>query len=67
MNKKFFSIIIPVYNSEKFLEYCLQSILNQDFNAYEIILVDDGSTDNSGTICDHYREKYPDLFNVVHQ
>ena len=52
------SVIIPVYNAEKFLHKCLSSVLNQTFNDYEIILVNDGSKDNSGAICDEYAEKY---------
>lgn len=53
-----FSIIVPVYNTEKYLRRCLNSILIQSFIDYEIILVDDGSTDNSGIICDEYSKKY---------
>lgn len=67
MDRKFFSIIIPVYNSEKFLEYCIQSILAQSFESYEIILIDDGSTDNSGDICDYYKKEFPNNFIVIHQ
>lgn len=51
------SIIIPVYNVEKFLTACLDSVLNQTYKDLEIILVNDGSTDNSGEICDLYAEK----------
>ncbi|MEG3030397.1 MAG: glycosyltransferase family A protein [Oscillospiraceae bacterium] len=50
----FFSIIIPVYNVEKYLRYCMESILSQQFTDYEVILVDDGSTDKSGGMCDEY-------------
>lgn len=62
----FLSIIIPVYNVEAYLENCLFSILNQEFKDYEIILIDDGSTDNSGKICDNYASKYENIV-VVHQ
>lgn len=64
-----FSIVIPVYNVETYLDECLRSILNQStsFNeGYEILLIDDGSTDRSGRICDEYMEKYPDIIRVFH-
>lgn len=48
------SIIVPIYNVERYLKKCIDSLLNQDISDYEIILVDDGSTDNSGAICDEY-------------
>ena len=51
------SVIVPVYNVEKVLYHCIDSILNQIFNDFELILVDDGSTDNSGRICDEYAGK----------
>ena len=50
--KKFFSIIIPVYKAEKFLNRCVSSILQQSFEFFELILVDDGSPDTSGELCD---------------
>lgn len=62
-----FSIIIPVYNVEKYLGKCLDSLLRQDFNSYEIIVVDDGTEDNSGKIADEYGLRYPEIFKVVHQ
>ena len=65
-NKAFFSVIIPVYNSEKYLKECLDSVLEQSFSNYEIILVDDGSTDNSGKICDNYVLNYPEKIRVIH-
>lgn len=63
----FFSVILPVYNVEKYLNECVDSILKQSFKNYEIILVDDGSTDASGAICDDYRQKYPDTIKVLHK
>ncbi len=60
------SIIVPVYNSEKYLEECIKSILNQTFADFELILIDDGSDDSSGLICDKYAEKDKRII-VVHQ
>ena len=67
MNNYFFSIIIPIYNSEKYLKECVDSILNQSFKSFEIILVDDGSTDNSSKICDTYKKLYEDKIKVIHK
>lgn len=53
-----FSIIVPVFNSESYLEECLQSVLKQNFKSLEIILIDDGSKDRSGEICDSYSRRY---------
>lgn len=61
------SYIIPVYNVEKYLRQCVDSILAQTFDDYEIILVDDGSPDNCPAICDEYKEKYPDVVKVIHK
>lgn len=61
-----FSIIIPVYNAEIFLSSCLDSILKQTFQSYEVLLIDDGSEDKSGEICDAYAERYLG-FQVYHQ
>ena len=57
---------MPVYNSSKYLERALKSILTQTFKDFEIILVDDGSTDNSGRICDDYVKSYPQCIRVLH-
>lgn len=59
------SIIIPVYNMEKRLNKCIDSVLNQNFESYEVILVNDGSTDNSGKICNEYKRK-DDRIKVIH-
>lgn len=62
-----FSILIPVYNVESYLEQCLESVVNQTFDDYEVIIVDDGSTDNSSCICDSFAEKYPEKIYVIHK
>ena len=51
------SIIIPIYNAEKTIERCINSILNQTYKDFELLLLDDGSTDASGLICDSFAEK----------
>lgn len=53
-NNPKFSIIVPVYNVEKYLTECIDSILSQSFSNYELLIIDDGSTDSSGNICDTY-------------
>lgn len=60
------SVIIPVYNVEKYLRQCIDSMLAQTYPAHEIILVDDGSMDNSGAICDEYAAAY-ETVRVVHK
>ena len=60
------SVVIPVYNVEKYLEKCLDSVVEQTYRNLEIILVDDGSTDNSGAICDRYAQKDSRVV-VIHQ
>ena len=60
------SVIIPVYNVEKYLKQCIESVINQPFNDMEIILVNDGSKDNSGAICDEYKLKDPRI-KVIHK
>ncbi len=59
------SVIVPVYNVEKYLSRCLDSILNQTYKDFEIVLVDDGSKDSSGKICDEYASK-SEKIKVLH-
>ena len=61
-----FSIIVPVYKVEKYLERCINSILSQTYRNFELILVDDGSTDNCPRICDEY-VKSNNRINVIHK
>lgn len=60
----FLSVIVPIYNAEKYLRECLDSIVNQTYKDYEIILVNDGSTDKSPQICRKYQEKYHNVIVV---
>lgn len=61
-----FSIIVPVYNVEKYLSQCIDSLLEQTFTSFEIILIDDGSTDKSPLICDEYAKK-DNRIKIVHK
>ncbi len=58
------SVIVPVYNREKYIGRCLESILQQSYQEIEIIVVDDGSTDNSKSICIEYQKKHPNLIKT---
>ncbi len=62
-----FSIIVPVYNTEEYLERCLDSILNQTYDDYEVIIVNDGSTDNSKNIISEYVNKNPKKFIQINK
>ena len=61
------SYIIPVYNVEKYLSQCIDSLLKQTLTDYEIILVDDSSPDKCPEICDDFAVRYPDIVKVIHQ
>ena len=63
---KLVSIIIPVYNVANYLVECLESVVQQTYHNWECILVDDGSTDNSGKICDEYADN-DKRFVVIHK
>lgn len=65
-NNPLISIVVPVYNVEKYLDRCIRSLVNQTYDNIEIILVDDGSTDNSGRMCDKYKEDDKRII-LIHQ
>ena len=60
------SVIVPIYKVEPYLRNCLDSIVNQTYRNLEIILVDDGSSDSTGDICDTYQQQYGNLIKVEH-
>ncbi len=66
MDNTLISIIVPVYNTEKYLRNCIDSLINQTYHHIEIILVDDGSTDSSGMICDEYKQK-DERIRIIHK
>ena len=66
MNEQLISIIVAVYNVEKYLNKCVESIINQTYRELEIILVDDGSKDNSGKMCDEWANK-DSRIHVIHK
>lgn len=61
-----FSVIVPVYNVSTYLRQCLDSLVSQSFKVFELIIVDDGSTDGSSEICDEYAKKF-DFIHVIHR
>lgn len=61
------SVILPVYNGEKHLIPCLESLVKQTIDEYEVICVDDGSKDRSGQLLDEYQKRYPEMFKVFHK
>ena len=65
-----FSVVMAVYNVEKYIAEAVGSVIDQTIgfqSNIQIVFVDDGSTDNSGIICDRYKEKYPDNIVVIHK
>lgn len=66
MEKKV-TIVVPVYNAEKYIAKCLDSILNNTYKNIEVILINDGSKDNSQKILDEYQKKYPQQLIVKEQ
>lgn len=66
MNKVSVSIIVPVYNSQNYVERCIKSLICQNFNSYEIICVNDGSTDNSRIIIESMEAQYPNIIRSIH-
>lgn len=67
MENKLLTVIVPAYNVEKYLEECLDSLVNQTVQDHFVIIVDDGSKDSTPEICDRYVEQYPELFYCIHQ
>ena len=66
VNTELISIVVPVYNVEKYISRCIESIIKQTYTNIEIIIIDDGSPDNSGVICDDFAKK-DDRIRVIHQ
>ena len=56
------SVIIPVYNVENYLHYAIESLFRQTYKNFEVILVNDGSTDNSRSLCDEYAQRYKNVY-----
>lgn len=66
MENELISVIVPVYNVEKYLDRCISSIVDQTYSDLEILLIDDGSTDRSGVICDAWMQKDKRI-RVIHK
>lgn len=67
IDEPMFSICVPVYNVEDYLDQCVESLLSQKSEDFEIVLVDDGSSDGSPAKCDSYRSMNPNIVKVIHQ
>ena len=66
-NENLYSIVIPIYNAEKYLEECLESIVQQTYVNWELILVNDGSVDQSNAICERFKKRFPDSIKYIEQ
>jgi len=66
-NEKLFTIVIPIYNVERYLRQCLNSVLYQTINNHIVVMVNDGSTDSSGEIAKEYAKKYPEMFKYYEE
>ena len=66
MEKGLITIVLPIYNVEKYLDRCMHSIVNQTFSNLEILMIDDGSTDSSGVLCDKWA-KEDSRVRVIHK
>lgn len=66
MNRPLISFITPVYNTEEYIEDCIESVIKQTSSEWELVLIDDGSTDGSGKICDYYANEY-ERISVIHK
>ena len=67
MSKIMITAVVPVYNMENYIDRCMETLLNQTYSMYEVLLVDDGSTDNSIQICEEYAQKYGDKVRCIHK
>ena len=66
METELISVIVPVYNVEPYLRRCVDSVLHQTYQDLEVLLVDDGSTDASGAICDEYAAQEERVLSLIH-
>lgn len=67
LSTRFITIVIPAYNVERYIGECLDSLINQDEQDFEVIVVDDGSKDSTGRIADFYAQQYSDRIRVIHK
>lgn len=67
MKSPFLTVIVPMYNVEAYIEQCLHSLLNQSYSDFKVIVVDDGSKDNSAVVAKKYAHDYPEQFTYFYQ